>query len=224
MYISIFNSILHFFWTWYGLVLSKLEILDNLVLSVCKRHRSIHSDLHVYVDFQRQLCLFVLLRSCDIRIGNLRASWSYVFNCFMTSKHRSIHSAFMLFMCIYISIFKVNSTFLSWCYGLALSGLKSWHLGLKLQVFNRCLWTTHKHKSIHSAFMGSFDITQVLGSLKNPYIDWVEQHKSVFLDGMRQQLEAWSLWNRTWPARFLEDGRISPQIVHLEGKRLLADY
>ena len=125
------------------------------------------------------------------------------------------------FSCVYISIFKVNSTFLSWCYGLALSGLKSWHLGLKLQVFNRCLWTTRKHKSIHSAFMGSIDITQVLGSLKNPYIDWVEQHKSVFLDGMRQQLEAWSLWNRTWPARFLEDGRISPQLVHLEGKRLL---
>lgn len=119
------------------------------------------------------------------------------------------------FSCVYISIFKVNSTFLSWCYGLALSGLKSWHLGLKLQVFNYCLWTTRKRGSIHSVFIGSFDITRCLEAWR------VEQHSSVSVSwryveaiGNFERLEDSRNW--TWPAMSLEGGRISPQIVHLE--------
>ena len=124
---------------------------------------------------------------------------------------------------MYIAFFNFNLAFLSWCYGLALWELKSWHLdrllscerhpriGLFIQlswffmhnisismstlpfrldvtVLNWKSWhlglesstvVCERHASIwsiHSAFMGSFDITPVLGSLKNPYICGVE-HK-----------------------------------------------
>ena len=128
-------------------------------------------QFHVYSIFQFQPCIFVLmLRSCALRIEILASFLGRLLSC---ERHARIGLFIQLswFFMHNISIsmstlpFRLDVTVLNW---------KSWHLGLESSTVvcerHASIW------SIHSAFMGSFDITPVLGSLKNPYICWVE-HK-----------------------------------------------
>ena len=215
MYISIFNSILHFFWLDTVLCFQNWKFLTTWSW-VFVNDTGLFILIFMYtLTFNVNLAFL----SCyGLAISQLKifASWSYVFNCFVTSKHRSIHSAFMLFMCIY----RFPKSTLPFCLDVMVVRFQEWNLGILVLSYKSSTVVCERHASISLYIQLSWEVSISRRCLEAWRILTLIESNSTGLCFL-MVCEAWSLWNRTWPARFLEDGRISPQLVHLEGKRLL---
>ena len=105
----------------------------------------------------------------------------------------------------------------------------SWSCTLRME--NLCIWSYLLDYWLRTTstlvpdiqLSSVFDITEVLGSLNNPCLGWIDSTrlgflrlcigslKSIYIRWMDQEQQSTSL----------EGGRISSQVAHLEGKRIL---
>ena len=120
-------------------------------------------------------------------------------------------------------IYRFSKLTLPFCLDVTVLRFQDWNLGILVLSYKSSSVVCERHASISLYIQLSWEVSISHRCLEAWRILTLVESNSTGLCSLMVLLvcEAWSLWNRTWPARFLEDGRISPQIVHLEGKRFL---
>ena len=119
----------------------------------------------------------------------------------------------------------------TWCiYQISMSNFfSSWSCTLRME--NLCIWSylldcwlrTTSTLVPYIQLSSIFDITEVLGSLNNPCVGWVDCTRLSFLrlciGSLKNIYICWM--DQEQQSTSLEGGRISSQVAHLEGKRIL---